>query len=241
MRTQRTATESTLTPAALERWESWPLWAIGLSNGLNIALWFVLSMVRIQAAELTLTAPRLLNTVLPWLIVLGAIAAALSLDGVLIAAIAGARHGRVGLWTWLTITGAGAFSAAIAYAVHAGRLDDAPVLHIAQALVLVLYNLHLSQPRKGLTPVSESASALSSEHSETPRYTVRTVGNQASKALPAATAQLSETPRARLADTSLAKPCRHCGELVTFQEAGRHGRSVKKYGRCVTDLSTVRQ
>ena len=85
-----------LTPAALERWESWPLWAIGLSNGLNIALWFVLSMVRVKAAELNITAPTLLNTVLPWLIVAGAVAAALSLDGVLIAAIAGARHGRVG-------------------------------------------------------------------------------------------------------------------------------------------------
>ena len=131
----------TLTPAALERWESWPLWAIGLSNGLNIALWFVLSMVRVKAAELNITAPTLLNTVLPWLIVAGAVAAALSLDGVLIAAIAGARHGRVGLWTWATIVGAGVFSAAIAYTVHAGRLDDAPFLHIAQALVLVLYNL----------------------------------------------------------------------------------------------------
>lgn len=225
--------ERTLAPATLERWESWPLWAIGLSNGLNIALWFVLSMVRVKAAELNITAPPLLNNVLPWLIVAGAVAAALSLDGVLIAAIAGARHGRVGLWTWATIGGAGIFSAAIAYAVHAGRLDDAPVLHIAQALVLVLYNLHLSQPRKDLTAPFEAASPLPSEHSEGRRFTVRTVPHGPSKALPAATAQLSETPRARVADASLAKPCRYCNELVTFQEAGRHGRSVKKYGRCV--------
>jgi hypothetical protein len=62
---QRTPTLP-LTPTALERWESWPLWAIGLSNGLNIALWFVLSMVRIKAPELAVQAPALLVAVVGW-------------------------------------------------------------------------------------------------------------------------------------------------------------------------------
>ena len=58
---------------------------------------------------------------LPWLIGLGRLQPrSRSFDGVLIAAVAGARHGRVGLWTWATIVGAGVFSAAIAYTVHAG-------------------------------------------------------------------------------------------------------------------------
>lgn len=223
----------TLTPAALERWESWPLWAIGLSNGLNIALWFVLSMVRVKAAELNITAPTLLNTVLPWLIVAGAVAAALSLDGVLIAAIAGARHGRVGLWTWATIVGAGVFSAAIAYTVHAGRLDDAPVLHIAQALVLVLYNLHLSQPRKDFTGPAGPASALSGwQSANTPHITAVEPPRLAGEAFPA----LELEPAGETVDVSQQgklKACKHCGELVTFAESGAHGLYFKRHGRCV--------
>lgn len=225
--------QPTLTPAALERWESWPLWAIGLSNGLNIALWYVLSMVRIKAAELNIIAPALLNTVLPWLIFAGAIAAALSLDGVLIAAIAGARHGRAGMWTWATIVGAGVFSAAIAYTVHAGRLNDAPVLHIAQALVLVLYNLHLSQPRKGLTHALGSGSRVSSEDApSTDRLRSFAAARPSEKELPLQPIY----PAPVMVDLSVPskiKPCKHCGREVTFQQAGQHGRNVKRYGVCV--------
>lgn len=232
MRTLR-APESTLAPAALERWESWPLWAIGLSNGLNIALWFVLSMVRIQARELNITAPPLLNSVLPWLIVAGAVAAALSLDGVLIAAIAGARHGRVGLWTWATIGGAGVFSAAIAYAVHAGRLDDAPVLHIAQALVLVLYNLHLSQPRKDLTPLAGPASALPGwEPASTMRLADMAAARPAGDELAPQAAYPAPVETA-VPQQSKLKACRHCGSPVTFAESGAHGLYFKRHGRCV--------
>ena len=229
---QRTPTLP-LTPTALERWESWPLWAIGLSNGLNIALWFVLSMVRIKAPELAVQAPALLNTVLPWLIVAGAVAAALSLDGVLIAAIAGARHGRVGLWTWATIVGAGVFSAAIAYTVHAGRLDDAPFLHIAQALVLVLYNLHLSQPRKDFTGPAGPASALSGwPPADQPHVTTLEPPRLAGEAFPA----LELTPASETVDVpqqSKLKACKYCGELVTFAESGAHGLYFKHHGRCV--------
>lgn len=144
----------------LEKWERWPIWALGLSNGLNIALWYILSMARIDAPELPIRVLEQLQAWLPLIVVAGGIAAAVSLDGVLIATIAGMRHGRRGLWSVVTIIGAAAFSAAIAYATHGGWLNDAPYLHTAQAAVLMLYNLHLSQ-RKVLqheTSVSPSAS-----------------------------------------------------------------------------------
>lgn len=145
---------------SLEQWERWPIWALGLSNGLNIALWYILSMARIDAPELPIRVLEQLQAWLPLIVVAGGIAAAVSLDGVLIATIAGMRHGRRGLWSVVTIIGAAAFSAAIAYATHGGWLNDAPYLHTAQAAVLMLYNLHLSQ-RKILQPeitVSSSAS-----------------------------------------------------------------------------------
>jgi len=152
----------------LEKWETWPLWALGLSNGLNIALWYVLSMARIKANEVSIVVPGLVSTWLPWVIVAGGVAAAVSLDGVLIATIAGMRHGRRGLWSVLTIIGAAVFSGAIAYAVHAGVLNEAPALHVAQAVVLALYNLHLSQ-RKALQsadgPASRSASLTAKDKS----------------------------------------------------------------------------
>ena len=55
----------------LERWESGPLWALGLSNGLNIVLWYVLSMVRVQSIELANSVPQLLVVLLPWAVVVG--------------------------------------------------------------------------------------------------------------------------------------------------------------------------
>jgi len=137
------------------------LWALGLSNGLNIALWYVLSMARVQASEVDIVVPGLVSAWLPWVIVAGGIAAAGSLDGGLIATIAGMRHGRRGNWSVLTIVGAAVFSGAIAYAVHAGVLNEVPILHVAQAAVLALYNLHLSQRKalqSGDAPASRSAS-----------------------------------------------------------------------------------
>lgn len=134
----------------LESFETWPIWALGLSNGLNIALWYLLSMARIRAPEVLLRVPAAVEDWLPLAIVLGAIAQAISLDGALIATIAGARHGRRGPWTWLTILGTGLFSAAISYAVHSGQIDSLPGLHVASAVNLIFYNLHLAQPKNAL-------------------------------------------------------------------------------------------
>lgn len=147
----------------LEKWERWPIWALGLSNGLNISLWYVLSFARIDAPELPIRVLAYLQVALPLIVVIGGIAAAVSLDGVLIATIAGMRHGRTGVWSVLTIVGAALFSGAIAYAVHSGWLNQAPGLHVAQAVVLALYNLHLSQARKSLQPESQLPPSVSSD------------------------------------------------------------------------------
>lgn len=145
----------------LENWERWPIWALGLSNGLNISLWYILSFARIQAPELPIRVLTYLQSALPLIVVIGGVSAAVSLDGVLIATIAGMRHGRKGVWSVLTIVGAALFSGAIAYAVHSGWLDQAPGLHVAQAVVLALYNLHLSQAKKPLQSADLSSEGVS--------------------------------------------------------------------------------
>lgn len=190
--------------AGLERWESWPLWALGLSNGTNIMLWYVLSMARINAPELPIRVERTLTEWLPLIAVVGGVAAAVSLDGVLIATIAGARHGRRGLWSWLTILGAAVFSGAIAYAVHAGQLDRAPGLHVAQAVVLALYNLHLSQPRKALQSENDlSANCIAD--------TERQNGDRPKRAFP----DMPHQDGVR---------CRACGDIFPSTEAVRQHR-----------------
>jgi hypothetical protein len=140
----------------MEAWESGPLWALGLSNGLNIVLWYVLSMARIESPELPIGIFDWLPGWLPLIVAVGGIAQAAALDGALIATIAGARHGRRGIWTWLTIIGACLFSAAISYAVHSGNIDNLPGLHVASAIILGLYNAHLAQPRKALQSADQS-------------------------------------------------------------------------------------
>lgn len=201
----------------LESWESGPLWALGLSNGLNIVLWYVLSMVRVQSTELAISVPQLLVVLLPWAVVVGGVLQAGALDGALIATISGARHGRVSKWTWITIVGAGLFSAAISYAVHSGRIDQLPGLHVASAVVLVFYNMHLAQPRKPLQPVAGADPALNRGDA----------GDVEIREIP---------PLALTGDQAVVvKPCRYCNQPVTLAMAGQHGRQHAKTGRCVAD------
>lgn len=186
-------------------WESWPLWALGLSNGLNIVLWYVLSMTRVQSPELPIKVLDALASWLPVLVVTGGIAQALSLDGALIATIAGARHGRRGPWTWATIFGAGLFSAAISYAVHSGRIDQLPILHVASAVNLVFYNMHLAQPRKPLQP---------------PLPTVSTRPQSAILAKKALTA--ADRATVAIGDGFHCKKCDHVSD--TLADASKHAR-----------------
>jgi len=199
----------------MERWESWPLWALGLSNGLNIVLWYVLSMARVDSPELPIGILGALSAWLPLIVVGGAIAQALSLDGALIATIAGARHGRVGIWTWATIVGAGLFSAAISYAVHSGKIDQLPGLHVASAVILILYNLHLAQPRKLLT--APSGAALDLPASDASAYRITDI----------------KTPALIAGDSPALKPCKYCQQPVSLAMAGQHGKHYKQHGICV--------
>lgn len=139
----------------LAKWETWPLWALGLSNGLNLCIWYVLSMLDVNTGTLYTSLPSYVRAFLPHLIVLGGLAAAGSLDGVLVATLAGVRMGRSGYWTWATLVCAAAFSALISYALHAGKIQDWPWLHMAMMAVMLPYNFHLSQPKKPLHPVEK--------------------------------------------------------------------------------------
>jgi hypothetical protein len=134
----------------LAKWETWPLWALGLSNGLNLCIWYVLSMLDVNTGTLYTSLPSYVRAFLPHLIVLGGLAAAGSLDGVLVATLAGVRAGRSGYWTWATLVAAAAFSALISYALHAGKIQEWPWLHMAMMAVMLPYNFHLSQPKKPL-------------------------------------------------------------------------------------------
>lgn len=199
----------------MERWESWPLWALGLSNGLNIVLWYVLSMARVDSPELPIGILGQLAAWLPLIVVAGAVAQALSLDGALIATIAGARHGRVSKWTWATIVGAGLFSAAISYAVHSGRINQLPILHVASAVILILYNLHLAQPRKVLTVPAGADAALN--RGDASGYLITDI----------------PTPHLLASDAQRLITCRYCSEQVSLAMAGQHGKHYKQHGICV--------
>jgi|GEM_PF-2276901 hypothetical protein len=137
-----------MTEQSLAKWETWPLWALGLSNGLNLALWYAISMIGLKAPGIFMSLPSFVGDVLPLVIVAGAIAAAISMDGVLVATLAGVRLGRSGKWTWITLIAAAVFSGLISYAIHAG--EDWPWLHCAMVAVMLPYNFHLSQPKKSL-------------------------------------------------------------------------------------------
>ena len=172
-------------------------------------------MARVQSPELPIGILGALAAWLPLIVVVGGVAQALSLDGALIATIAGARHGRRGAWTWATIFGAGLFSAAISYAVHSGRIDQLPILHVASAVNLVFYNMHLAQPRKPLQEVAGTASELRRGDAGDLRI------------------EAISPPALPDGDTASLITCRYCQEPVTLAMAGQHGRRYKKCGRCV--------
>lgn len=124
----------------LESWERWPLAALFLANALNVFLLYV------PADEM----PGLVRGLLPWVRVFCGIAAAVSLEGTLIAVTMGRRHGRDSYWSWATMFAAAAFTAAVAYYVHHDVGLAAAGLFMAQAVVLFIYSQHLAQPRKSL-------------------------------------------------------------------------------------------
>jgi hypothetical protein len=133
--------ERRMTPTDdLESWEKWPLAALFLANALNVFILYV------PIEDM----PAAVQWLLPWVRVGCGIAAALSLEGTLIAVTMGRRLGRDSTWSWAAMFAASAFTAMVAYYVHASVGLAAAGLFMAQAVVLFIYTQHLAQPRKPL-------------------------------------------------------------------------------------------
>lgn len=192
---------------ALADWEKWPLAALFLANSLNIFLLYV------PIDEM----PPSVQWMLPWVRVFCGIAAAASLEGTLIAVTMGRRLGRDSWWSWAAMFAAAAFTALVAYYVHAEVGLAAAGLFMAQAVVLFIYAQHLAQPRKPLQPVAGVTSAL--------------------RRRDAGAHQVVEVPPLAITDSAQARliPCKYCGELVTLAMSGQHGRMRQRTGRCVAD------
>lgn len=124
----------------LAGWEKWPLAALFLANALNVFILYV------PLNEMPLSV----QWMLPWVRVFCGIAAAASLEGTLIAVTMGRRLGRDSKWSWAAMFAASAFTAMVAYYVHAEVGLAAAGLFMAQAVVLFIYTQHLAQPRKDL-------------------------------------------------------------------------------------------
>lgn len=124
----------------LASWEKWPLAALFLANALNVFILYV------PIDEM----PVSVQWLLPWVRVGCGIAAAASLEGTLIAVTMGRRLGRDSRWSWAAMFAASAFTAMVAYYVHAEVGLAAAGLFMAQAVVLFIYTQHLAQPRKAL-------------------------------------------------------------------------------------------
>lgn len=184
---------------ALADWEKWPLAALFLANSLNIFLLYV------PIDEM----PPSVQWMLPWVRVFCGIAAAASLEGTLIAVTMGRRLGRDSWWSWAAMFAAAAFTALVAYYVHAEVGLAAAGLFMAQAVVLFIYAQHLAQPRKVLT------------NSET------TV-NPPSVSVISAQKKLTATDRVTvsLSDGFKCSQCSHVSD--TLPDASKHSRQAHK-------------
>lgn len=197
-------------------WERLPAFALGVSQGLNIFLWYIMSLERVALnGHTAVRVPEFVIDWLPLAVFVAAVAAAVSLDGTMIAAVVGSRNGREGPWTWITIAAAAIFSAGIALDVYGGNILPGAWLHIAQTAVLLCYMMHLRQRKKTLQPVAGAASEL--------------LRGDASDY------QISEIPPPALpaGDMQRFVTCRYCQETVTLAMSGQHGKQHKKTGHCV--------
>lgn len=204
-------------------WERLPAIALGISQGLNIFLWYVMSLERVALHDGRAPArvPEFVVSLLPFAVFVAAIAAAVSLDGTMIATVLGSRNGRDGVWTWVTVVAAALFSAGIALDVYGGNVLPGAWLHIAQTAVLLCYMMHLRQRKKPLQATAGTASDLPASGAST--YQIRDISTPAH--LPA----LIGDAQARLF------PCKHCNQPVTLALSGQHGKRFKLEGRCVAE------
>jgi hypothetical protein len=198
-------------------WERLPALALGISQGLNIFLWYVMSLERValQDGRAPAHVPDFVIGLLPIAVFIAAIAAAVSLDGTMIAAVLGSRNGRDGVWTWVTVVAAALFSAGIALDVYGGNILPGAWLHIAQTAVLLCYMMHLRQPKKRLQYDAGVDAGLNRSN--------------------ASDVYIAAVPPPALTDGVQQRlmPCKYCHEQVTLAMAGQHGKHYKTHGICV--------
>lgn len=122
----------------LQPWEKWPIWLLMGANGVMIFHWF--------------TAPYL-PTWLAWLLnllyVAGGFAAAVAIDGAMVATTMARRAGRNGAWSHLAAFVATAFGALVALDLHKA-LALGPYIHALFAVLIFTYLQHLAQLRRTL-------------------------------------------------------------------------------------------
>lgn len=194
--------DRTQTHDDLAGWEKWPLAALFLANALNVFILYV------PTDEMPLSVQWLL----PWVRVACGIAAAASLEGTLIAVTMGRRMGRDSAWSWAAMFAASAFTALVAYYVHAEVGLAAAGLFMAQAVVLFIYTQHLAQPRKPLQDAK-------SRSNDGDHWTVR------AKTAPALPATASRDATVSTSITPL--KCKECGhEELSLASIRQHYREA---------------
>lgn len=149
-----------------------------------------------------------------------ALAAGIALDWLTVSTVMGRREGRTSIWSWLTSFGAFLGSAMIAYDTYAAQwwpIDGKALLHMCYPLVVLLYSLHLSSPRR---PKNVKAISYRSQ------YPLPLLGFSEDGEKPPATSQ------ERVAVTAAPQPpfnCPHCDAgLESIGELG----AAKRWGHC---------
>jgi hypothetical protein len=132
----------------LHGWEKAPVAAVFTAQGLYVFAWYVGQRM-----------PDLVTAALPWLYVIGGVAAWLAIDGAMIATVTGMRAGRRSLWSVAAIFVTAAFGAGLALDLYQALPFEASWLHGGFALTIVCYLMHLSTPRYGERPAQLKAQA----------------------------------------------------------------------------------
>lgn len=132
----------------LQPWEKWPIWLLMGANGVMIFHWF--------------TAPYL-PPWLAWLLslfyVAGGLAAAVAIDGAMVATTMARRAGRNGAWSHASAAVATGFGALVALDLH-NALEIGAWIHALFAVLIFTYLQHLAQVRRKL---SQGADDLADE------------------------------------------------------------------------------
>lgn len=126
----------------LHLWEKWPIGAVFTAQGLYVFAWYVGKQM-----------PAEVTAFLPWLYVVGGVAAWLAIDGSMIATVMGMRAGRRSVWSVAAIVITAAFGAGLALDLYSALPTDAESgaawLHAGFALTIVCYLMHLAAPKSG--------------------------------------------------------------------------------------------